>query len=284
MWTTLLQGRCDSKSALGTNDAIGNCHSNSLPPAVLTPIARSMNRRHFIQALGTISLLRLQAQNVDEGWRPLFDGGTLKGWKATARSPHSKVSGHTTAGHWRVEGAVLVGSQDTPGNGGLILTEEEFGDFEVVLEMNNDFGPDSGLFLRCTEEGKAYQCLIDYYEGGTIGGILGEGIWNRRGVRNYSFGRSPALISLNENKEHPCPVRPDSWRSFWRAGEWNEIRARITGVPPTITTWVTGVEMLRHTEPASIHPAKGHIGLQIHGGLASAKGCVRYRNIRVRTL
>ena len=26
--------------------------------------------------------------------------------------------------------------------------KEKYGDFEIALEMNNDFGPDSGLFLR----------------------------------------------------------------------------------------------------------------------------------------
>ena len=144
-------------------------------------------------------------------------------------------------------------------------------------------GPDSGLFMRCTEDGKAYQCLIDYHEGGTIGGILGEGIWKRRGVRNYTFGTSPDLITLNENEAHPCPVLPDSWKSFWRIGEWNEVRARITGDPPTITTWVNGVQIMQHTEPASVHPAKGHLGLQVHGG-DKFGGTVRYRNIRVRTL
>ena len=31
------------------------------------------------------------------------------------------------------------------GNGGIVLTDEPYGDFEVALEMNNDFGLDSGL-------------------------------------------------------------------------------------------------------------------------------------------
>ena len=133
-------------------------------------IKATMNRRHFFRAFFTGLSLPVWAQSSDSPWRTLFDG---------------------------VENSTLVGSQDTPGNGGLLLTEEQFEDFEVVLEMNNDFGPDSGLFLRCTEDGKAYQCLIDYYEGGTIGGILGEGLWNRRGVRNYSFGPSPSVITLH---------------------------------------------------------------------------------------
>lgn len=66
-------------------------------------------------------------------------------------------------------------------------------------------------------------------------------------------------------------------------GEWNEVRARITSDPPTITTWVNNVQIMQHTEPASVHPAKGHIGLQVHGGAMFA-GTVRYRNIRWKKL
>lgn len=216
-------------------------------------------------------------------WQSLFDGKTLTGWKPTAKSPHSRRSGNTTGGRWRVEDGAICGDQDTPGNGGLLLTEEDFGDFEVVLETNNDFGPDSGLFLRCTGDGKAYQCLIDYHEGGTIGGILGEGIWKRRGERNFTFGADPGIITLNEHPRHPCPVLADSWASFWRAGEWNEVRARITGDPPTVTTWVNGVKIMEYTEAETLHPARGHIGLQLHGGDQFA-GTVRYRNLRVRKL
>lgn len=213
------------------------------------------------------------AQSND--WLTLFDGKSLAGWKITAKSPHSKASGFKTGGSWSVVDGVIVGTQDTPGNGGLLITEAEYGDCEVSLETNNDFGPDSGLFLRCTEDGKAYQCLIDYHSGGTIGGILGEGIWKRRGVRNYSFESTPALIIPTDNKENPCPVLPDAWPHFWRAGQWNEVRARITQDPPTITTWVNGVQIMQHTEPASVHPAQGHIGLQVHGGSGFA-GLVRY--------
>ncbi len=34
-----------------------------------------------------------------------------------------------------VENGVLVGSQDIPGNGGIITTDEQLGDYEIVLEM-----------------------------------------------------------------------------------------------------------------------------------------------------
>jgi hypothetical protein len=60
-----------------------------------------------------------------------------------------------------VEDGAILGSRDLPGNGGLIITDEAFGDLEVVLEMKNDFGPDRGRFPRSTGEGRAYQAMID---------------------------------------------------------------------------------------------------------------------------
>ena len=38
----------------------------------------------------------------------------------------------------------------------------------------NDFGPDSGLFLRCDEHGTCYQAMIDYHVGGNLMGLYGE--------------------------------------------------------------------------------------------------------------
>ena len=58
---------------------------------------------------------------------------------------------------------------------------------------------------------------------------------------------------------------------------------RIVGDPPTITTWVNGVQILQHSEPKSVHAAHGHIGLQIHGG-GRSKGIVRYRSVRAHSV
>src|SRR5690242_3661526 len=80
----------------------------------------------------------------DEGFTPIFNGKTLDGWKVSAKTGHSRASGNKTGGRWVVEEGVMVGSQDVPGNGGIIITEKEYGNFEVALEMKNDFGPDSG--------------------------------------------------------------------------------------------------------------------------------------------
>src|SRR5215217_1521872 len=112
----------------------------------------------------------------DEGFISVFDGQTLKGWHVSAQTGHSGASDHKSGGRWVVEQGAIIGSQDIPNNGGIVLTDRKYGDFEVALEMNNDFVPDSGLFLRSSEDGKAYQYMVDYHADGNLAGIYGEGL------------------------------------------------------------------------------------------------------------
>ena len=67
------------------------------------------------------------------------------------------------------EGGVLAGEQDPPGsgNGGIFLTDEKFGDFELELEMNPDRGPDTGVFFRCTDAGDGFQMYVRQFNGET---------------------------------------------------------------------------------------------------------------------
>ena len=127
--------------------------------------------------------------------------------------------------------SAIVGSQDRPGNGGIIITDKAYGDFEVSVEMNNDFGPDSGLFLRSTEDGRAYQAMIDYHGNGNLMGIYGEGLSGGISVRNFDFGSNPSEI-----KPADCPfklpVTPEKWPAFWHHGRWNTFRAASWGIRP----------------------------------------------------
>ncbi len=222
-------------------------------------------------------------EKSDEGFESIFDGKTLQGWHVSAKSGHSAASKHRSGGRWVVEDGAIVGSQDVPGNGGLIITDKAYGDFEVVLEMNNDFGPDSGLFLRSTEDGRAYQALIDYHKGGNLMGVYGEGLRPGFHVYNFQFLGEPAKI-----KEHECPfalpVAPEKWPDFWKHGEWNELRVRIVGNPPKITTWIKGVKFMEWTDTMKRTADKGGIALQVHGGGDYTKQFVRYRKIRVKQL
>jgi Domain of Unknown Function (DUF1080) len=230
------------------------------------------------------------AEPTQDGWKTLFDGKTLSGWHVSTSTGHSRVSKHTSGGKWEVVDGAIVGSQDIPGNGGIIITDEKFTNFEVVIEMRNDFGPDSGLFLRSTEDGKAYQAMIDYHANGCLMGIYGEGLGGKPHLRNYSFTDKVTEIKegMFGGAKSPLLILPEAWPSFWKADQWNELRARITGGDkPTITTWINGVKIMEWSETEARHPASGGIALQIHGGGTPANyngKFVRYRNIRVKTL
>ena len=225
------------------------------------------------------------AQTMDEGFVPIFDGKTLHGWHASAQTGHSAASHHQTGGKWVVVDGAITGSQDIPGNGGILITDGQFGDYEIVLEMNNDFGPDSGLFLRSTEDGTAYQAMIDYHRDGNLMGIYGEGkLGGKPAVLNFTFTDQVTVIVPRTNSPVPLPVLPQSWPFFWRHGQWNELRARIINNPPTITTWINGVKFMEWTETEKRHPDAGGIALQVHGGGDYTKQFVRYRNLRVKKL
>jgi hypothetical protein len=96
----------------------------------------------FLAVAATLSLISAApaAEPAGSDWITLFDGKTLKGWH---KNPE-KI-GHGTGGQWTVEpGGVLAGEQDPPGsgNGGILLTDRKFGDFELSLEMKPSWGID----------------------------------------------------------------------------------------------------------------------------------------------
>jgi hypothetical protein len=243
----------------------------------------------LLVSVGLIAAGRLSAQDIkrekfdEAGFESIFDGKTLKGWHVSAQTGHSRASKNQSGGRWVVEDGAIVGTQDIPGNGGIVITDKAYGSFEVALDMNNDFVPDSGLFLRSNERGQAYQYMIDYHAGGNLAGIYGEGLSGGVHQRNFTF-----LDRVTEIKEDPSPfplpVKPSQWPAFWKHGQWNELRARIEGNPPKITTWINGVRFMEFADTEKRHADTGGIALQVHGGGDQTKHFVRYRCIRVKVL
>jgi hypothetical protein len=220
----------------------------------------------------------------DEGFETIFDGKTLKGWTVSAKTGHSAASKHKSGGKWEVNDGAITGTQNIPGNGGIVLTEKQYGDFEVVLEMNNDFGPDSGLFLRSNDKGQCYQAMIDYHANGNLMGVYGEGIGGQPNVKNFDFLQKVTEIKPTAGAAFKCPVSAEDWPAFWKHGEWNELRARIEGNPPHITTWIKGVKFMDFTDDKKRLGDTGSIALQVHGGGDYTKQFVRYRSIKVKEL
>jgi hypothetical protein len=219
----------------------------------------------------------------DSGFRPLFDGSSLAGWHVSAATTHSAASFQRSGGTWSVEDGAITGTQDLPGNGGILISDESFGDLELVLEARVDFGVDSGIFLRSSEAGAAYQVLVDYYPSGSIGGLYGEALGGDPSIKNFEFLDAPDRIRLLP-AAYPAPVAPAAWPGFWHSDGWNEIRARIAGNPPRVTTWINGLRFLEYQDDRRRLPDRGAIALQVHGGGDHRGELVRYRNICVKTL
>jgi hypothetical protein len=225
----------------------------------------------------------LPIETFDEsGFLPLFDGATLTGWHVSAASSHSAASGHRSGGSWTVEDGAIVGRQDNPGNGGLLVSDATFGDVEVALEFAGDFPVDSGLFLRASEAGAAYQAMIDLYPGGTVGGVYGEGLPGDLDVRNYVFLDAPDRIRTLP-AGFPLPISAAAWPTLWRP-DWNELRTRIVGNPPRVTTWLNGVRVMEFADTERRHEGTGAIALQLHGGGDTTARAIRFRAIRARRL
>jgi hypothetical protein len=267
-----------------------DCISRAPMPFWLSPGTRSfvMRCRAVFVVAAVLSWVAgetaLAQETADkDGFVSIFDGQSLDGWEVSAKTGHSRTSGNKSGGKWEVVDGAIAGSQDVPGNGGIVITEKQYGDFEVVLEMKNDFGPDSGLFLRSTDTGKCYQAMIDYHAGGNLMGIYGEGIGGKPHIRNFDFGQKVTEIIPRE-AEFKLPVEPAKWPEFWKHGEWNELKARIEGNPPKVTTWIKGVKFMEFQDTEKRLDDKGGIALQVHGGGDFTKEFVRYRNIRVREL
>ncbi|MFO1019648.1 MAG: family 16 glycoside hydrolase [Planctomycetales bacterium] len=136
----------------------------------------------------------VRAENGHDGFETLFDGQRCEG--GISKLPRRGTKGREQADvgrKWVIEKGAIVGSRrDIPGNGGIIITDEQFGDFEVVLEMNNDFGPDSGPGPRgAREDGKAWQAMIDYHSNGNVMGIYGEGLGGKPSTSGTTTSRIP---------------------------------------------------------------------------------------------
>src|SRR5687767_11046496 len=92
---------------------------------------------------------------VPAGFTAIFNGRNLDGWHP------SRTTHHGSVGNFYVENGVLLASQRPFGQGGLLLTDKIYKDFELYLELRPDANFNSGVFLRSTESGSAYQIEIN---------------------------------------------------------------------------------------------------------------------------
>ena len=280
------------------------------------------------------------SKSPPEGFRSLFDGNTLKGWTPKARLPVPTYPGapfkwrlqgealekaKKNTGRWTVENGAIVGGQDPPGSGkgAYLVSEETFGDFELMMDMKSDWKTDSGFLVRTVPDGSpGMQILVDHRPQGGIGGFYGNGIAGIHGMAfaidaKYDKQGNPIGIIAADPKDSRVELSKktadilsyaadvEALLQVWKWGGWNTIKVRCEGRIPKLTTWVNGVKIavldMNEIEwknydkeaCAKMLGNKGHISLEVHNNnfnhwLGKDRwwpgAVVRWKNIFIREL
>lgn len=218
----------------------------------------------------------LHADEKAQGWRLLWDGKSAKGWRS-ARGEGFPQSG------WSIRnGELAVLSQ---GGGGDIMTEEEFGAFELQLDFKVSAGANSGIFYLLTSPhdpasgaplGLEYQILDDEKHPDARQGTDG----NRTLASLYDvYPRAKLMTNVG------IAPKVDAWQHA-------RIVARADG---HVEHWLNGVKVLEFqrgsndyrakvasskfkASPGFGEAARGRILLQDHGD------AVAFRSIKIRPL
>jgi hypothetical protein len=218
----------------------------------------------FIVAM---SLAPLGAQG--DGFKPLFDGKTLHGWRGYKKPDASET-------RWKVENGLVTipatGEGDTKGQRDLI-TDATYDQFDIKWEWKVAPGGNSGLKYFVLEDqasaiGHEYQMIDDE--------------------------RHPdAKIGPHRQTAAFYDVFPAADRPLKPAGEWNSSEVIVKG--NHVEHWLNGKRVLQYeldsaeTRAAVAKskfkdvarfgkPQKGQILIQDHGDQ------VWYRNVRIKTL
>lgn len=213
-------------------------------------------------ALTMADATSVAAQGKGGAWISLFDGKTMAGWRGYRQK--------TAPAGWQVENGAIT----RVGQGGDIITDGEFGDFELELEWKVDSVGNSGIFYRATEVTERI------FENATEMQVLDN-------VR-HPDNKTPLTLAGSNYGLYPAPAEAAK-----PAGEWNAVRIVAKGAH--VEHWLNGKQLFSYEMwsddwkgrvakskfaqwPTYGLSRKGHIGLQDHGDR------VQFRNIRIRPL
>jgi len=217
---------------------------------------------------------RLSKDDIAEGWQLLWDGNSIKGWRGANKQGFPEKGWHIENGEMVVEAAEGAES----GNGGDIITIDEFDNFELSIDFNITEGANSGIKYFITETygsdksaiGLEYQILDDKNHPDANQGVKG----NRTLASLYDL-----IPAKSSKKFYP--------------GYWN--RAKIIVQGDHVEHWLNGEKVVDYERNNQMFNAlvayskykdykgfgnweKGHILLQDHGDE------VHFRNIKIKKL
>lgn len=231
-------------------------------------------KKHLIPLFVAASFLTASfssAADSGDGWVSLFDGKTLNGWKHSTlgTAKYSVVDG-------TIHGETVEGSQNS-----FLLSEGEYGDFELEFDVKVHDSLNSGVQIRSREKTEADLATSgkDGKPATNITRFFGPQVELEAspGQAGYIYGEATGFGWLS-----PEPQDENHAHNHMKNGEWNHIRVVAKG--PRIQTFINGeaVADLTHEVIFKSHPS-GHLGLQVHGIKAGTGPFdVSWKNIRLR--
>ncbi len=230
------------------------------------------------------------------GWRLLFDGRTLAGWRGLGYDTVPTAHWKTVDGTIKkiASGKVPRVPDGRPLNGGDLMTVETFGDFELSWEWKVTPGANSGVKYNVSEELSVAQ-----------GGALTPAAVAQGSIApNHSaLGFEYQMLDDDRHPDGQLPthragalydlVAPSGAKHLRPVGEWNQSRVVFRGNHGE--HWLNGEKIVEfelgtarmdsalaaskyHAIPGFAERRKGHIVLQDHGDE------VYFRSIKVRVL
>lgn len=216
-------------------------------------------------------LNKLTPAEIKKGWKLLFDGSTLTGWKTYNRTD--------MATSWGVkDGAIFLDAKKGRSDiaKGDLVTLEDYDDFEFSVEWKISDCGNSGIMYRIVEDPKYKQ---PYLTGPEMQVLDNKCHPDAKIITHRSGDFYDVMASKTEN------VKP--------AGQWNSVRIIMKGYK--LEQWQNGVRQIKLTLGsdeinAIVEKSKwknqkdwgkaliGKIGLQDHGD------AVWFRNIKIRSL
>jgi hypothetical protein len=216
----------------------------------------------------------LSDQEKADGWQLLFDGQTTKGWH--------KYGGAPVGAAWKVADGVLFLDTSSKknwqtANGGDIVSDDEFENFDLKLEWKISPAGNSGIMFRVHEDTAKFD--YSYKSGPEMQIVDNEGHPDGKIIKHQA-GDLYDLIACSKKTVKPV-------------GEWNQVEMKsvngkldlfLNGENVVSTTigddnWKKLVAGSKFKEwPGFGTYAKGRICLQDHGNRVS------FRNIRIKRL
>ncbi len=222
-----------------------------------------------VAAVDTLHSNTLTPEEQKEGWRLLFNGKDLDGWKG--------YNLDSMPDNWSVEEGCLVCLGKGSDMRGDLITVQEFGDFDLKLEWKLSPGGNSGIFYRVVE---APQYPTPYVTGPEYQ-LIDQLGWKGKKLADWQTTGAAYAV-------YP-PVNP----RIKPALEWNTAEIVVKG--NHVIHYLNGAKVVEYDLQSEDwkkrvseskwkdHPeygmaSKGHIGLQDHGSR------IWFRNIKIREL